>query len=163
MNQARNESLKVAARGALFMSVLGFLVSMPLDSIIDMPGYYVLLRGWAGAFELNEPCVAFGWYANPLLLTTWLALGSSATADHRATILLASVATILGICVVFGSRVVATLAGMTEVMTLGPGSWVWVGSLCLGLASAILAQIAEPSQQQPDVISAPTDKPRKRM
>jgi hypothetical protein len=131
------------------VSVALFLACMTQDSFCmsnvcgRWPAYDVLAMGWLEPFALLNvgPFVAFSWYANPALFFTWICIALSK--NQVAAIfgcIGGSIGTLLGLSFLLGTSVLVSERGSDEITGYAVGYWLWLGSLCLALLSAILAR-----------------------
>jgi hypothetical protein len=113
----------------LFLSILTFIAALPLTAFTQanseepvMQSYEVLEAGALGIFKGY-----IEWFANPLLLWSWLA---SYFNRPRASGLAAIVA--LGLALVFLRRhelIWSTESHLTaQILKIGPGYWLWLTS-----------------------------------
>lgn len=123
------------ARIALMLSVILFAASLTQDAFCvsgicsDWPGWSILLFGVLGHTS---------WFANPLLLASWVA---ALFARRVPALLLALAALALAGSFMFETTVITNEAGMANPVTgLREGYWLWLASMAMGALAAFLAR-----------------------
>jgi len=125
-----------STRVALVLSVILFAASLTQDAFCvsgicsDWPGWSILLFGALGHTS---------WFANPLLLASWIA----ALFARRIPALLLSLAALgLGGSFMFETSVITNEAGMANPVTgLREGYWLWLAGMGGAVGAAGLAQV----------------------
>ncbi len=124
-----------STRVALVLSVILFAASLTQDAFCvsgicsDWPGWSILLFGALGHTS---------WFANPLLLASWIA----ALFARRIPALLLSLAALgLGGSFMFETSVITNEAGMANPVTgLREGYWLWLASMGVAVVAAAFAR-----------------------
>jgi len=122
-------------RVALVLSVILFAESLMHDAFCvsgicsDWTGWSILLSGALGHAS---------WFANPLLLASWIA----ALLARRLPALLLSLAALgLAASFMFETSVITSEAGMANPVTgLREGYWLWLASMGFGVVAAAFAR-----------------------
>jgi hypothetical protein len=129
-----------AARRVACASLLLYAVALVGEVGPGRRGWAVLLSGWREILIPHaDPRVAFGWLANPLLWASWVLVFRSA---YRKAAVLATLATLLGVGVHFGTRLVINAGAAPLPMPhLGPGYWLWVAALAAALLAALIGTV----------------------
>ena len=125
------------ARVALMLSVILFAASLTQDAFCvsgicsDWPGWSILLFGALGHTS---------WFANPLLLASWIA----ALFARRLPALILSLAALgLAGSFMFETSVITNEAGMSNPVTgLREGYWLWLASMSGAVIAAFFARKA---------------------
>lgn len=123
------------ARVALVLSVILFAASLTQDAFCvsgicsDWPGWSILLFGVLGHSS---------WFANPLLLASWIA----ALFSRRLPALILALAAIgLAGSFMFETTVITNEAGMANPVTgLREGYWLWLASIGMAVIAAFFAR-----------------------
>lgn len=124
-------------RVALVLSVILFAASLTQDAFCvsgicsDWPGWSILLFGVLGHTS---------WFANPLLLASWIA----ALFARRLPALVLSLAALgLAGSFMFETSVITNEAGMANPVTgLREGYWLWLASMASAVIAAFFARKA---------------------
>jgi hypothetical protein len=126
-----------AARRVALVGVLLYAMALVAEVLPGWPGWAVLASGWRESLiPRADPRVAFGWLANPLVWASWVLVFRSA---YGKAAVLATLATLLGIGVHFGTRLaVNASAAPLPMPRLGPGYWLWVAALGVALLAALI-------------------------
>jgi hypothetical protein len=126
-----------AARRVALVGVLLYAMALVAEVLPGWPGWAVLASGWRESLiPRADPRVAFGWLANPLVWASWVLVFRCA---YGKAAVLATLATLLGIGVHFGSRIVVNgSAAPLPMPHLGPGYWLWVAALSVALLAALI-------------------------
>jgi hypothetical protein len=126
-----------APRRVIVVAVLLYAVALVAEVLPGWPGWAVLASGWRESLMPRaDPRVACGWLANPLAWASWVLIFRSA---YRKAAGLAALATLLGIGVHFGTRIVVNWSAAPLPMPhLGPGYWLWVAALGATLLGALI-------------------------
>ena len=128
---------------ALALAVVLFAASIGPDAAVyervAHSGGFMLALGWFGPLTLH-----FGWYANPLLLVSWLMLPFARSRGLRLTnVILASFALLLGL----SSYLTLEVCGMIgrnegetagDLLSFGPAIFLWTGAIVATLVGTIL-------------------------
>ena len=143
------------SRGLLAASVILYLASLTQNGFClltggsercDNYGIAVVGLGWLETLEIGEvgPFVALPWFANPCLIVAWAFLLGS---GRRIAMILASLATVLSLAFLAGRSVqISEGGGPSPITSHGAGYWLWLGSMVLALASALVASRVSPSR-----------------
>jgi hypothetical protein len=126
-----------AARRVALVGVLLYAVALVAEVLPGWPGWAVLASGWRESLMPRaDPRVAFGWLANPLVWASWVLVFRAA---YGKAAVLATLATLLGIGVHFGTRIVVRgSAAPLPMPHLGPGYWLWVAALAVALLAGLI-------------------------
>jgi hypothetical protein len=143
------------SRPLLLASVGLYLVSLTLNAFCavtsgtercdDSLGVAVLAMGWLETIAIGEvgPFVALPWYANPCLFAAWLFVHGQ---GRKIALAFASLGTLLGLSFLLGHSVqISEGGGASPITGYRAGYWVWLGSLVLGLLSALWTPRYEPT------------------
>ena len=122
-------------RVALMLSVILFAASLTQDAFCvsgictDWPGWSILLFGVVGHTS---------WFANPLLLASWMA----ALFSRRIPALILSLAALLlAGSFMLETSVITNEAGMANPVTgLREGYWLWLASMVAAVVAAAFAR-----------------------
>ena len=125
-----------AARRVACVSLLLYAVALASEVLPGWRGWDVLLCGWReGLIPRADPRVAFGWLANPLIWASWVLVFRCA---YGTAAVLAALATLLGIGVRFGTRIVVSAGAAALPMPhLGTGYGLWAAALVMALLAAL--------------------------
>lgn len=144
-------SVRVSLRWLLLgISVISYLLSLTQDTFCSggschgWPGWGVLVMGWLEPVSLAAvgPFVAFAWYANPLLVASWICCGP--VRWRTGSICLAALACLLSSLFLLGNRVDTSEACIShEITGYAAGYWLWMFSSWLALLSAFLVRAPE--------------------
>ena len=115
------------------------------------PGWSLLLLGWLEILGIGDvgPFVILSWYANPVLLLTWIFLR---TRKRRTALVLACLALALALSFLLSKQILASESGIAEPITgYGIGYWLWLGSTLSALLAAAskLATTADSEPSKP--------------
>jgi hypothetical protein len=134
---AESAARRVACVSVLLYAVLLYAVALVSAVLPGWQGWGVLLYGWRESLiPRADPRVAFGWLANPLIWASWVLVFRSA---YGKAAVLATLATLLGLGVQFGTRIVVNESVAPLPMPrLGPGYWLWVAGLAVALLAALI-------------------------
>jgi hypothetical protein len=126
-----------STRVALVLSVILFAASLTQDAFCvsgicsDWPGWSILLFGALGHTS---------WFANPLLLASWIA---TLFARRLPALILSLAGLGLAASFMFETSVVTNEAGMANPVTgLREGYWLWLASVGFGVVAAFFARKA---------------------
>lgn len=122
-------------RVALVLSVILFAASLRQDAFCvsgicsDWQGWSILLFGALGHTS---------WFANPLLLASWIA----ALFARRLPAMVLSLAALgLAVSFMFETSVITNEAGMANPVTgLREGYWLWLASIVFGMIASFFAR-----------------------
>jgi hypothetical protein len=124
----------LAAYLLLALSVALYIPSLVLSPFGSYPGWFALLFGWLGIFNvLSSVC----WLANPLLMLAWAAIGSR---QPRRWCFLAAVTAL-----VFGGSFLlmrTAMAGEGSPGPIGPvrlAYWLWLASMVSACCGALVS------------------------
>ena len=140
-DRRRSSRALLAASVILFVASLtqnGFCLLTGGAERCDNYGIAVLGLGWMETLFIGDvgPFVALSWFANPCLVFSWAFLLGT---GRRVALVLTGLATALSLAFLLGNSVqISEGGGPSPITSHGAGYWLWLGSIVLALASALL-------------------------
>ena len=128
-----------------WFSVLLFALSLLgngycLNNQCTNHGLSILLIGWLGLLSVKQSGVLFvlAWYANPFLIFSWI---STSLGWRHLALLAGGTALLFGVAFLSVERQLMDEAGgVGKITGYGIGYWLWIASMCAGLAAAVLCR-----------------------
>ena len=121
---------------AVLLSIVIFVISMARDGFCIHqencePGYFLVFGGF---FALLYGGAGFAWLANPLLISSWIAVRS-----NKTSLVLSLFATAFAISFSFynGIWMAAESKTYREILQLKDGYWIW----CVSMLPMVIANL----------------------
>ncbi len=123
---------------ALCMAFDAFLIDGPEPSAWSSP-FMLLLFGWMGIFG-----GAVAWFANPLLLASWILLVCGLS---RVALWIAGGALLTGLSfLTIDSLLISEAPTFAHITRLGAGYWLWLVSMGLAMVAGLARATAQASR-----------------